>query len=167
MKTKTRFIVTCLVVLLTTLAMAGTVMADVVRTEFAAWDIPGSLTPGRIWMEGGYLYMRDMVGVSQVLQVMPDKDLNVTGSAPMNLNANIDLARGCGHIWGKFELNVVDNSFWNGSYTGEMCVDSNGLPQSFTTRGVAQGRGALKGFQMRYTNVNGYMTGIILETPSQ
>lgn len=167
MKTKTRFIVVCSLVLLATFAMTSIAVADVTRTEFTAWDIPGPLTPGKVWVADGYLYMRGLVGTSDIVQVTPADDLNVTGTAPMDLNANIDLARGCGHIWGKFQLNVGDNAYWEGSYTGEMCIDSYGSPQSFTTHGVAQGKGKLKGFQMRYTNVNGYMTGFVVETPSQ
>ncbi len=167
MKAKTKFILICSLVLLATLSMAGIAKAEVIRTDFTAWDIPGPLTPGKIWVEDGWLYMRALEGTSQIIQITPGEDLNITGYAPMNLNANIDLARGCGPIWGKFQLNIGDNASWKGSYTGEMCVDSSGTPQSFTTRGVAQGEGALKGLQMRYSNVNGYMTGFVLETPSQ
>ena len=167
MKVRTKFILVCTLLLLATLSIASSVQAEVIRTEFNAWDIPGSLTPGKTWMEDGYLYMREFEGTSQVFQVAPADDLQITGPADMNLNANIDLARGCGHVWGKFVLTAGENAYWSGSYTGELCVDAYGSPQSFSTRGVAQGGGELKGKQMRYTNVNGYMTGVVLDTPSQ
>ena len=167
MKVRTKFILVFSLILLATLLVAGVAEAKVIRTEFNAWDIPGSLTPGKIWMEDGYLYMRKFEGISQVFQVAPAEDLQITGSADMNLNANIDLAKGCGHVWGKFVLTIRENAYWSGSYTGELCVDPYGSPQSFSTRGVAQGGGELKGMQMQYTNVNGYMTGVILDTPSQ
>ena len=168
MKVRTKFVLVCTLLLLATLSIASSVQAEVIRTEFNAWDIPGSLTPGKTWMEDGYLYMRGFEGTSQVFQVAPaEDDLQISGFADMNLNANIDLTRGCGHVWGKFVLTVRENAYWSGSYTGELCVDAYGSPQSFSTRGVAQGGGVLKGKQMRYTNVNGYMAGVILETPSQ
>ncbi len=167
MKAKTKFILICSLVLLATLSMASIAKAEVIRTDFTAWDIPGPLTPGKVWIEDGYLYMRGMEGVSQISQVTPGEELHISGYAPMSLNANIDLARGCGHIWGKFVNAVGENAYWNGSYTGELCVDSYGSPQSFTTRGVAQGGGELEGMQMRYTNVNGYMIGVVLKIPSQ
>lgn len=167
MKTKAKLIMICSFVLLATLAITSNVQADVIRTAFTAWDIPSSLTPGKIWVEDGYLYMRGLEGTSHIIQVTPSEGLNITGYATMELNANIDHDQGCGPIWGKFKLIVGNNAYWKGSYTGEMCVDSYGSPQSFTTRGVALGEGDLKGFQMRYTNVNGYMTGLVLATPSQ
>ena len=167
MKVRTKFILVFSLILLATLSVASVAEAKVTKTEFNAWDIPSSLTPGKTWMEDGYLYMRKFEGTSQVFQVAPADDLQITGSADMNLNANIDLALGCGHVWGKFVLTIHENAYWSGSYTGELCVDASGSPQSFSTHGVAQGGGELKGKQMRYTNVNGYMTGVILDTPSQ
>jgi len=167
MKARTKLVLVCALLFMAILSIAGPVKAEVIRTEFNAWDIPDSLAPGKIWMEDGYLYMREFEGTSQILQAAPAENLQITGSADMNLNANINLAEGCGHVWGKFVLTVGENAYWSGSYTGELCVDASGTPQSFSTRGVAQGRGELKGKQMRYTNVNGYMTGVILDTPSQ
>jgi len=167
MKVRTKFILVFSLILLATLSVASVAEAKVTKTEFNAWDIPSSLTPGKTWMEDGYLYMRKFEGTSQVFQVAPADDLQITGSADMNLNANIYLALGCGHVWGKFVLTIHENAYWSGSYTGELCVDASGSPQSFSTHGVAQGGGELKGKQMRYTNVNGYMTGVILDTPSQ
>jgi hypothetical protein len=160
MKKRIRLLSLLPIILVIALLTAVPTMAGATRTEFTAWDIPGDLSGGRTWMENGYLYMRNMEGTTTIAQLEPEEDLNISGAFMLTLNANIDLTTGCGHFWGK-----AVNENWIVSYQGEMCIDSSGNPISFRTKGVGKGKGELKDLHMRYDNVNGFMTGYILETP--
>lgn len=162
MNSKTRRLFLVPLILLAALLLAAPATAQAIRTDFTAWDIPGALSGGRTWMEDGFLYMRDLQFTSQIYQATPAQDLGFAGLYAAEMNANVDLISGCGHIWGK-----ARNPGWRISYEGQICIDLLGNPVSFTTRGVGHGLGDMKGLQIRYQNVNGFMTGYILETGGQ